>query len=187
MTVFAITTNVQFTQKPEWLDSFFAKYNKEKYDFHVTLKQPCIIEPDQIGQIKELISKYFSEKNPQTINMVFNKLAAEATEEELASGKSVIMIEAEKNNEILALQKDLLQIFSGYRNFLSEETKEYEENFKPHITIAKDLDKEAFQSAKTDLQADYVCEAKLTRVILIFVHNYGETFSRREEIAFNLA
>ena len=49
---------VELTKKPNWLDDFRSKYD-EPYEYHVTLKQPCVIEEDLIPEIKAKLNTFF--------------------------------------------------------------------------------------------------------------------------------
>ncbi len=187
MTIFAITTNIQFLAKPIWLDAFFKKHNKAVYGFHVTLKQPCVIQESQIMTIRKILSEYISTKNPKQIEIAFTKLNIDASDAELADGDGCIMIEAD-SSDISKLQKEIVGVLSAYQDYLNPQTKFYEESFSPHITIASDLNKEEFESAKKDLEEDFQCQAKITEVYLIIVRDFSQKGEgkNKEIIAYKL-
>lgn len=186
MIIFAITTNVEFIDKPDWLNSFFNKHNKVLYDFHVTLKQPCIINQDQVDEIMDILSKYFKQNTPKQIDITFDKINKNASQEELSKNNGCIMIEADDNEKIKSLQKDIIEILPDYKNYLIEKTKSYEENFKPHITIATNLNEEEFESAKKDIGNNTTCRIAITEIILTIVYNYRESTEKRKESIYNL-
>lgn len=172
MIIFAITTNIEFIKKPNWLDSFCNKHNKIEYEFHITLKQPCIIQENQIVSIQNIISEYILKKASKQIEIDLNKLYIDASESALSISNGCIMIEAEKSDDIKKLQKELVEVLSDYKDYQTPKVKSYEENFKPHITIASDLNKEEFELAEEDLQDDFMCQGKITKLYLIIVHNF---------------
>jgi 2'-5' RNA ligase len=186
MIIFAVTTNVEYVSKPEWLDNFFKKHNKVSYDFHVTLKQPCIIDEAQIVEIKNILKVYFEKNNPKKIEIVFDKLNSDTSEEELSRNDASIMVDSD-NQEIKMLQKYIVGTISAYKNYFDEGTRNYEENFMPHITIATNLNQEEFESAKNDVGVDLVIKAKLTKVILTVVYDYKETTEKRENTVWSLS
>src|SRR3989344_7795884 len=182
MIIFAVTTDVEFIGKPEWLDTFFIKHNKVKYDFHVTLKQSCVIEKKQVSKIKNALSEYFEQEEPKQIDIVFDRLNSDASVDDLSKNDGTIMINSD-NESVMNLQRAIVELLSDYKNFLIQETKNYQEKFKPHITIATGLNQEQFESAKKDLREDYLCQAKLIKVILIIIYNFKQETERREEVA----
>lgn len=185
MIVFAITTNVEFLRKPDWLDAFFLKYNNNKFSYHITLKQPCIIEEDQISEIKDKLASYISE-NAHSFNIDFDKYFTNSTEADLSKSDGVIMIQAKENPYIIQLQKDFLRSLTDYKNYLSPETQEYEENFNPHLTLAYDLNEQTFEAAKKELQDDCSCQCKVTKIILSIVRDYNTEQQARENFVFDL-
>lgn len=187
MIIFAVQTNVELTNKPDWLDSFRSRHNAKRYDYHVTLKQVCVIEQHQIPIIKNLLSEYFEKEQLRAIPVRFNELNLADSKKE--AGEAYIMINSETNEIINKLQKDIVDVLSDFNNYFWPDSKQYEERFIPHITIAMDLDAESFERAKEDLKDDYQCEGIITKVILSVVHNFDpqdKTKSYHEDSIYNL-
>ena len=169
MKIFAVYTNVTLTQKPDWLDDFRSRYD-EPYPYHVTLKMPCDIKEAQVSEIKNLLSKLFS-KPGNSIELTFNSLRID----DETSDDVCIMIDAEKNDKIIQLQKDVLRTLSKYNQYHKEKYQEYEKDFKPHITIARNLDEHSYAMASTELKQDFRCKGIITEVVLGIVDNLNAT------------
>jgi 2'-5' RNA ligase len=179
MIIFAVTTNFEFRRKPEWLDAFSNKHNKSKYDYHITLKQPSIIDEGQVLDIQKIISEYVSKNHPKQISIDFNKLNIDASEASLADDDGCIMIGAD-SSEINQLQKEIVWALSGYNNYLFAQTKSYEENFKPHITVASELNKAELELAQKDLGRDILCKGDVTQIRLTVIRNFDQDQSNKD-------
>jgi len=131
MKIFAVYSRLNFIKKPEWLDGFRNKYNYP-YTYHVTLKQPTYIQEEEIVNVKNVLAGLFSElKFPEhKIGIVFDKLVIDTP----------IMIAATRTEEIAILQDKIVKALESYNNLVKPESKNWEEDFKPHITITDDLD-----------------------------------------------
>lgn len=163
MRIFAITTNVVLTKKPAWLDEFRRKYDKP-FEYHVTLKQPCYIHEKELPKLKVTFTEFVFNwpKFEHGIKIFFNRIKIDTTVE----GEMCIMIKAKKNLELIKLQKKLLTQLNSYTNYVKAESKAWEENFKPHITIARNLSSQILAKAKTDLLKDYRCEGIIKDISL---------------------
>ena len=167
MKIFEVYAKVKLNQKPNWLDDFRFKYD-EPFEYHVTLKQPCFIEEDKILDIKNKLNNLFLNlKIPNhEIALTFDSLKIPPYTPDVC-----IMINASNINEILKLQKNVLLVLSEYSQYCEIKTKEYEENFEPHITIAKNLDEQSYLLAAKELEQDYLCEGIVKEVVLVIVDN----------------
>lgn len=152
MKMFSINAKVNLTQKPSWLDDFRTKYDKP-YEWHITLKQACIIQDDQVSIIKERLDKLFSDIKTGPISITFDKLAVSKIPDHIC-----IMIDAENIVEISKLQKNIFSVLGEYTQYYKEKYKTYEENFNPHITIGRSLNDQSYEMAMKDFKEDYACE-----------------------------
>lgn len=166
MKIFAIYCNIQLTKKPDWLDDFKNKYNYS-YDYHITLKQPTYIEEDEIKNVQNILSNIFNElKIPNgQISLTFNKVITDTDKQ----GKSLIMLNAEENGEINALQKKIVLALKNYSNFFYPESEKWENGFNPHITIADELNDNQLKQAMDDIGNNVECEAVVKEVVLSLV------------------
>lgn len=172
MKIFAVYAKVELTQKPDWLDDFRAKYD-EPYEYHVTLKQPCVIEEDLVSEIKAKLNTFFSNlKTPNhRILLTFDSLNVPMN----VPDDICIMINATKVDEIYKLQKSVLSTLTEYNSYLDIKYKAYEENFNPHITIGRKLNQQSYAMASKELKDNYICEGTITQVVLGVVQNDNPT------------
>jgi 2'-5' RNA ligase len=167
MKTFAIFANIKLSKKPDWLDDFRVRLN-QKFEYHVTLIQPRIINEDEVSLLKQKLGDFF-DKLPVPEHMVqltFNSLYID----EQAEGGACIMINASNNSEINSLQKTLLMALGDYTQFVTEVSKSYEQNFHPHLTIAQNLSLE--QNIEEVYQLDtFDCsvEGKIVEIVLTVV------------------
>ena len=149
MKIFAVYSRLNFIKKPEWLDGFRNKYNYP-YTYHVTLKQPTYIQEEEIVNIKNILASLFSElKFPEhKIDIVFDKVIIDTP----------IMIVATDKEKVAILQGMIVKALESYNNLVKPESKEWEDDFKPHITIIDDLYAEKLEQAKLDIKEEVRCE-----------------------------
>lgn len=167
MKIFVVYAKVELTQKPSWLDAFRIKYDKP-YEYHITLKQPCVIEEDQVNDIKNKLNNLFSNlKIPnQAISLTFDSLNIPEHTSDIC-----IMIKATNTDQIDKLQHDVVSTLFEYNQYLKTEYKQYEENFEPHITIARNLDETSYSLAAKELEQDYICQGFVNEIVLAVVEN----------------
>lgn len=163
MKIFAMYTTVTLTQKPEWLDVFLEKYQPR--DLHVTLKQPCFIEEGTIDNLKEKISRFFTARASGHVNIVFDTLVYNTEE------SGAIMICARNAGKLIQLQKDLCITLSEYKHYVEPIREEYENNFRPHITIGDEIPQEQYKKALSSLKDDCRCEGMISEVVLAIVND----------------
>lgn len=163
MKIFAVYARVKLFKKPDWLEDFRMKYD-EPYDFHITLKQPCFIDEEQTPSLKEKLSQIFSSFSlpNHKINIIFNKKVVDNKIE----GDACIMIFAE-NKDIRNLQNTIKSSLSDYKNYYESKLEEYENNFNPHITIARNLSSEALLRAISEIKDDFACEGVIEEFDLV--------------------
>lgn len=167
MKIFAVYARVELIKKPDWLDDFRARYD-EPVEYHVTLKQPVFIEEDKVQDVKNKLEKFFSslEIYNHEILLTFDSLQIS-----LYTPDICIMINASNIDEILKLQRDILSTLKEYNQYCEIKRKAYEENFKPHITIAQKLDEQKYLNAKKELEQDYTCKGIIKEIVLAVVNN----------------
>jgi len=168
MKIFAIYAKVELIKKPEWLDDFRIKYDKP-YPYHLTLKPSTIVEDSEVSDIKNRLEKLFSnlEIPEHKILLEFNSLNVRHD----TASDICVMINSNKNDEIIKLQKEILSVLDKYKNYRKEKYKGYAENFTPHITIGRDLNEESYQQALKKLEKDYTCEGIIEEVVLVVMNN----------------
>ena len=184
MKLFAIYAAVDLIDKPIWLDEY-RKNLEQFYDFHVTLKQSCYIEERRLSDVKNKLSVLFSELKlaDHEIHIVFEKLVTDGSD----PTDGVIMIQAQ-NPPLSNLQKRIISVLSDYKQYYEPASQEWEENFKPHITIACNLDSEKFRVAQKDIPQDYVCAGVIREVKLSVVDpkDTSSVGSKKEIVVYKL-
>ena len=58
---------------------------------------------------------------------------------------------------------------SDYTNYCDQETKRYEEHFRPHMTIGRDLDLETYINALGELGNQYSYKGSISEIVLSIV------------------
>lgn len=156
--MFNIVAELKLMDKPNWLDSFRKKYDKP-YHYHITLKTCTYFNENELENLKFTLKDILKIFNP--IKITFNKVFIRQ-----ASKGGCIMIEADKNEKLISLQKNISEKFSKYGKHISKEHRTYEVNFNPHITIARHLSQEQLIDAKNELKENTHCKAKIKELVL---------------------
>lgn len=156
--IFQISADFELDVKPAWINDFRSKYDKP-YSYHITLKNSTYFNPKNLNDIKKDLTEIT--ENFSRIKVVFDKLFLSKS----PKGECV-MIEAIPNKELSNLQKLISERLSKFGKHIYPEYKEYENEFRPHITIARYLDSEQMERAKNDLGKDMHCEATINKLVL---------------------
>jgi len=178
MKIFALYSKVELIERPDWFDTFYAKYN-QSIVYHVTLKQSCFLEEAKVNDVKEKLLKFFaSTPVPEhEIALIFNKLVLD----DHASEAKTIMLNAEYDPHIYKLQQDILSVLDDYKRYVYPESRLWEENFKPHITIASDISAARYEEALKELKQPYTCRGLIRDVSLIVVEKMAPEEADRSE------
>jgi 2'-5' RNA ligase len=165
MKIFALYLKLSIIEKPEWFDSFRAIYDKP-YDVHLTLIQPRYIEDEQVPLMKlkvdELIHKYKFTDEYKIID--FTELICEKEDQ------TYLMMLFPKDFGIFPdYQKALRNSLGEYTNYIKEISREYESNFKPHITIGRDIPEDLIDQAKSYFNEMPVIKATANKLVLSVV------------------
>lgn len=169
MKTIAIFCKVIIEPKLDWLDSFRAKYD-EAYDYHITLKQACYVDESSVADIKAKLEQVLNSvqiPNHQ-IEIEFDTLSANP----VGNDGMCIMLNASDSPAIVGMQKQITTALAEYDNRRRPESKIWEENFKPHITIGRKLETAVSEKAISELPADYTVHGKVSEVILVVVDEY---------------
>ncbi len=177
MKFFAIYTNVDITEKPDWLDSFRNKYDLEyhpdtntfdvPYEAHITLTQPRFITDSKANKLKADLTKFFSKFNKK-IELEFSRLHLDRQDD---TKNGCIMVDTKNKDELSKLQIEMLDFIKENNNLCNMEHKIYEDDFTPHLTIGRDLSKDRFDEAITELPNEIIIKSTISEVILAVVPN----------------
>ena len=156
--IFTVSFEFCLTHKPEWLDDFRRKFDKP-YDFHITLKSPSTFLENNLQEMQEALASLAARH--KKFEIIFDKLFESQT-----SKGGYLMNEARRNDALFSFQKETREAFARFGEPISAELACFEENFRPHITIARELDLKTMVEAKKALGKDILCEAQIDEVIL---------------------
>ena len=181
MKIFAVFAKVELTKNPEWLDAFRKKYHDE-YQSHVTLKQMCFIEDDQIPDVKARVSEAMRDSivPEHVIRVVFDQL--KDFDIKNSDTGLCVPIFADANEKLHALQKRICVSLKSYTRYFEKELKQYEEHFSPHITIGDGLTAEQYFQAIRELRehGDYACEGSIREVVLSVIPEFTAKEAKNE-------
>lgn len=166
MKTYAVYCKVNLVDEPIWLKVFRSKYDKP-YDFHVTLKQPAVIQANQLPTIKGYLAAVLESISipEHKLRITFDKLVLDESDD--YDQKGYIFIFSSKRSEQLDnLQYEIRNKLSAFSNYLNPSSNEYEFNFNPHITIARELEASTFDEAVRELPKDYACQGEISEIIL---------------------
>jgi 2'-5' RNA ligase len=168
MKIFAVYLTIDLTTKPDWLDNF--RHRNDAWSaFHITLIQPRFIEDNQIENVKAEASD-FIKKRQLTLDdkqLIFDKVFFE----ENSDGKYLIMWFAKENLKLVRLQSDLYNLFNDCGKYVDGSTIEYETNFRPHITIAENINADQKIEIEKLLTLNSKCEGVIKSLALPIVKN----------------
>lgn len=168
MKIFALYFKILLTKKPEWLDKFIKKYF-EPVDLHVTLIQPRYIDERQIDVLKakvaEIVNKTIIENEDKKVN--FKDLVVDKE----SDGTYTFMLNCHNNDFLIAFQEELKLALKDHSEYVDNVTEEYEINFKPHLTIAVNLDEQKREEAAEYFTAGYEFEGQFGNLVLLIVND----------------
>jgi len=167
--IYAVYSIVKLTEQPQWLNDFRKKYD-EAYDLHVTLKQPAYIEENQLNEIKRILNDILVEfkNNNDKIKLIFDNLKLDKVDDNNKTGN--IYIFSSNNSPLNNLQKKIRDELKKYSEYLNPKFEEFEYDFRPHITIARELNNTKLEKALTIIKNEFVCEGEVTEIILSCVN-----------------
>ena len=157
MKIFAIYSVVKTDSKSSVLEMFRKKYD-EPYELHVTFKQPVQIDEEKVDELKQIFSRLDTPKS--RVNIIFNKIRGD---------EKVLMLDAEENYILMDLQKGILELLSQYNSYVDADTEQYEVDFKPHITVARDIDERSIPLVKQQLEKILPVRAFIDSITLAVV------------------
>lgn len=172
MKIFAVWGKLEIKNRPKWLVDFM-KGSNYGYNFHITFKQPCFINENRADDVKNILSDLFTrlKYHDHKIEVIFDKISPDK------NYKSV-MIGVTNCPELVDLQKNIINALKDYRNYHKPHHEEYEINFKPHLTIASDLDKSAYSEALGKIPANFKIAGIIKEVVLAIVKEVSPAESK---------
>lgn len=166
MKIYSIAATINLENKPRWLDDFRKKYDKP-YDFHLTFQNSCTIESSKVTALKQNLKQFFlSHPLKEKPTLVFDRVYSDPEDPE---GATIMLKPSKSPTKIMEFQKRLLSAMEKYQNYLEPQNKIYDQNFVPHMTIARDLSLEKYQVALAELPRKIQCTGNISSVTLYLV------------------
>ena len=161
MKVFLLTLKFELEEKPKWLDGFRIKYD-EPFNYHITLKYLTLIKKNDLPKIISEVNRIAKANKP--LKLEFDKYFFDKTK----TG-NLIMVSAKHNKDIFRLQKMVVSELRVFGETVKSYYNDFENNFKPHISIARKLSNGVFQIAKDELKEQIYCKVEITKLALTVV------------------
>src|SRR5579862_2978994 len=122
MKLFAVYADVELVGRPAWLDDYRAQYDKP-YPLHITLKQPCYIDPKEVSDIRQKLTRFIKGLHVpgHTLRLTFDHVITDE-----ADGS--IMLTSNHPDLLFTLQRDLVAALGTY-TYYEPESKAWEQNF----------------------------------------------------------
>lgn len=167
--IYAVYCRVILEPEPKWLQDFRLKYD-EPYEFHLTLKQSAYIEEAQLEGIKKRVAGILAQLPArEPVKLRFDKLLLDEHDDEDGLGW-IYLFCSQENKYLASLQKALRQELQEFSQYLNPFSAQYEQNFNPHITIARQLSSTQFKTAVSELPKDAACTGEVSEIILSCVN-----------------
>ena len=133
MKIFALYLRIDLTIKPAWFDRVRGAHASRSI-LHITLIQPRYVDESQIGELKNRVDRVLSvlKYNAEDKKIFFDRTEIEKKED----GQYLFMWFIKRSKFIVDLLKKLVEELKIFNNYCNEVTKEYESNFRPHMTVA---------------------------------------------------
>jgi len=179
MKKFATYLKVTLVGKPDWFDSFYAKYS-EPHEMHITLTQPRYIDESGVENLKLEISNVLQNFTFKDSNQVFTFDACLYDKE--SDENHTVMLATQGNELLNSLQKDLREITQKFGDYLDPVMEGYETNFRPHLTIGNNLSNKEIKEVQTYLsKQDSFPQGEIEELVLVVVENMNLTETKIAE------
>lgn len=161
-----VRADLNITEKPSWLDAFREKYD-EVFPYHLSLKRAVEIPEGEIAQAREKaveIAKHF-----KPFELTFKELFIGHTKNGFT-----IMVRAEHEPVLRSLRDQVVQNFQNYTTYYQPQHQTFDQDFNPHVTIARHLNEAQLEEAKAAVQEPLNIRARidaLTFVVTQEPHN----------------
>ena len=184
MKIFALYLRLDLKDKPEWFDDLRNKYSSTSI-LHITLIQPRYVNEGGIQILKDKISEVLNKEKVEDKKLVFNKTKLEWDEDDK---EHLLMSFIQENQSVLNLQKSLMEALKNFDKYCNESTKEYEANFRPHLTIANQINSSSKDEILKLISENPTLEGDITDLVLAVVNEQTiqESENPNNWITFNI-
>lgn len=184
MKIFAIYLKLNLTIKPEWFDDLRKNYSSTSI-LHITLIQPRYVDEGEIQSLKDKVSEVLSREKLQDKKLIFTKTELEWDEDD---NEYLLMSFINENQSIANLQRNLVEALKDFNNYCNDSTREYESNFRPHLTIANQISPTSKDEVARLISKNSTLEGSITDLVLAVVKEQTITESENPDnwIIFNI-
>ena len=165
MKIFAIYLRLVLTSKPDWFDDIRNKYSSTSI-LHITLIQPRYVKENEIQDLKDRVSSVLSKGEFNDKKLIFTNTELWWDEKD---SEYLLMSFIKENKSVLNLQGNLMEALKDFNNYCDESMKEYELNFKPHLTIANRISLDAKEEIAKLISENFVLDGSITDLVLPIV------------------
>ena len=158
MKMFFVALEFELDEKPNWLDGFRVKYDGH-FNYHLTLKYTTLVKENDLPKLSSEVESIAQASKPMTLE--FDQYFFNGTE----TG-NLIMVLAKHNKDLIRLQKTVVRELRTFGETWKPYYDDFDNNFKPHITIARNLSDGEFRKAKRALKEQIYCKAEISRLAL---------------------
>lgn len=179
MKIFAIYLRLRLTSEPEGFYNFRNKYSSNSI-LHITVVQPRYVSENSIEDLKNKISEVLHKDTFKTEDkkIFFHKTELEWDEDD---NYYLLMSFTKENLSVLKLQKSLVDVLKEFNTYCNESTREYESNFRPHLTIGDRVDAESKKEALEQVSKIAGLEGSITDLVLVIVNEQTVTESENPD------
>ncbi len=164
--IFAVYCEVRLAETPEWLATFRDKYDKP-YPFHLTLKQAARVGDKQLPVIRQLTKTVLHEWQEKLhgITVEFDDLQLDEHDSFDGTGW-IYLFASQPDTRLLQFQTAIREALKDFSDYENPASYGYEHDFKPHITIGRELAEGAFQEAIRQIPPNHVCTGMVTQLVV---------------------
>jgi len=166
MKIFAVYLRITLNTKPDWFDDVRNRYSSNSI-LHITLVQPRLVDEIKIPNIKHIVNDVIEITKFDELDQKLNFVNPALVEDE---GKYLLMSYIEGNESIIRLQKNLVEKLHEFNSYCIDITKEYESNFRPHLSIADQIDHDAREEVLTLVNNDIKLEGEIKDLVIAVVN-----------------
>lgn len=178
MKYFHVSLGFKIKDKPKWLEEFRKEYD-QPYPYHVTLKNETELKKEDVQVLKKKVAKILKGYNSKELGLVFNQVKINKT-----SRGHCIMIMGHDDGLMRKLQVEIVSKLNVFGEVYSKEHEIFEENFDPHITIARHLTDRQLLQAEKDLPKEIRFEIEPEKLVLSIVNELAIQERLKEENRF---
>lgn len=173
MKVFGLGLFFDLIDEPSWLRIFRKKYD-DPIGYHISLKLPTYIKNNNLPKLEEISRN--TAGTSKIFNVEFNKYFFNKT-----STGNLIMISARENSELSNLQKEIVKKTKDFGKTIKPYYEEFENNFHPHITIARKLNDDKFSEAKSKLEKPISLHTRIDKLRLHMMNKVSDADELEDE------